>query len=266
MEEKQLQHLKKWFNDYVAVFYSSDDYMNANLKLKEEHTWRVCSQVQFLADKLNLDRNQRRLADAIAILHDVGRFRQFASYRTYVDTRSINHCELAVNIIREEKLLDDLQKRERHLIEKAVEYHGLKEIPNGLTDELLLHCRLIRDADKLDIFYVVTTYYRRYNNDPDDFNLEVEFPDKPYCTGKVVEEILAGQRVDYSELQTLNDVKLLQLGWIYDVNFPATLKRIKKSGFLEEIADQLPKTERVLKAKNKIFSYFESKIKNNGEY
>ena len=123
--------------------------------------------------------------------------------------------------------------------------------------------RLIRDADKLDIYYVVTNYYEQYVRDPDGFKLELELPDIPECSQHVVDATLKGKKIDHSELRTLNDMKILQLGWVYDVNFPATLKRIKQRKFLEKIIDFLPKTENIEKIKTKVFEYVNSRIEQN---
>ena len=58
----------------------------------------------------------------------------------------------------------------------------------------------------------------------------------------------------------MNDMKLLQLGWVYDVNFTPTLKRIKQRRFLEMLVDFLPRTEDVRKVKDKIFEYVDLRI------
>ena len=91
--------------------------------------------------------------------------------------------------------------------------------------------------------------------------MEVEFPDEPRYSSELVERILNERRIDYSRLQTLNDMKLLQLSWVYDVNFTATLRRIKQRGFLEMLIDFLPKTEDIEKVKEKIFGYVDFRIK-----
>lgn len=260
MEQEQLNKLKVWFDDYVAGFYGSDKLVNANLKMKEEHSRRVCKEMSYLTSKLGLSSNQKRIADAIAILHDIGRFEQFAKHRTYSDFKSLNHCLLGVEVIHREKLLEQANKREKELIEKAIEYHGLIELPAGLDEETSLFSKLIRDADKLDIFYVVMEYSKQYRDNPEKFTLELEFPDKQGYSTEVIESILSGRRIEYKKLQSLNDMMLCQLGWVYDVNFPATLKQIKQRRFLEEIFDFLPKAEDIDKAKKKIFKYVDSRI------
>jgi hypothetical protein len=59
-------------------------------------------------------------------------------------------------------------------------------------------------------------------------------------------------------------MKLCQLGWVYDVNFTATLKRIKQRRFLEKIFDFLPETEDIGKVREKIFEYVDSRIEQDG--
>jgi hypothetical protein len=261
MEQEQLEKIRVWFDDYAAGFYGDDAYVNANLKLKEDHSRRTCDEMRYLAEELSLSDNQKRVADAIALLHDIGRFEQFARYGTYNDTRSEDHCLLSLKVLREAKVLDGIEKKEKQLIEKAIEYHGTRELPSDLEGECLLFSQLVRDADKVDVFYVVPEYYKQYRENPDGFNLELEFKDVPQYSKQILEDVLRGRLVDYSRLRTLNDMKLLQLGWVYDVNFTATLKRIRQRRFLEQIIDFLPRTEDIEKVKTKIFEYVDSRIK-----
>jgi len=260
MEQKWVKKFRAWFVDYVAGFYGDDEYLNANVKLKEDHTQRTCEEIRYLAKELDLSGNQTRIAEVIALFHDIGRFEQFVRYRTYVDSRSVNHCLLGLEILRQTKVLDGVAYPERQLIEKAVEYHGSRELPKDLDGECLLFSKLIRDADKIDVLYVVTDYYRQYADNPQGFKLEIELPDGPEYSTEVVKELLRGQRIDYSELRTLNDMKLCQLGWVYDVNFTPTLKRIKQRRLLEMLVDFLPKNKDIERVKEKIFEYVDFRI------
>ncbi len=255
-----MNKFRAWFDNYVAGFYGDDESINANLKLKEKHSQRVCEEMSYLAGELGLTENQKRIADTIALFHDIGRFEQFVKHRTYSDFKSLNHCLLGVEVLRREKVLEQLDRREKELVEKAIEHHGMMELPADLEEEELLFSKLIRDADKLDIFYVVLGYSRQYRDNPEKFKLGLEFPDEPWCSAEVVEGLLRGRRIDYSTLRTLNDMMLCQLGWVYDVNFTATLKRIKRRRFLEKIFDFLPKTDDINNVRGKIFEYVGSRI------
>ena len=260
MKQKKLEELRVWFDDYVAGFYGDDEFVNANIKLKEDHSKRTCEEMAYLVEGLGLEPNQKRLLEAIALLHDVGRFEQFVKYRTYNDPRSVNHCLLGLDVLNRTKVLEDLEADQRQLIEKTIEYHGMRELPKDLDGQCLLFCKLLRDADKVDILYLTTECYAQYRDNPDAFKLEVELPDGPGYSAEIVEDILLGRKIDYRKLQTLNDMKLLQLAWVYDVNFTPTLKRIKQRRFLEMLVDFLPRTEDIRKAKDKIFEYVDLRI------
>jgi putative nucleotidyltransferase with HDIG domain len=262
VKQKQLENFRAWFDDYVAGFYGDDEYVNANIKMKEEHTLRTCKEMMYLAEHLNLSDNQKRIADAIAIFHDIGRFEQFVRYQTYNDHRSVDHCLLGLEVLRREKVLEEAEKKERELIEKAIEYHGRKKLPADLDGDCLLFSKLIRDADKADALYTVTQYYREYRDNPQGFKVELELPDEPRYSKAIAKGIMDGRRIDYNELQTLNDMKLCNLGWVYDVNFTVTLKRIKQRKFLQMLIDLLPHTSEIKHIKEKVFDYVNSRIEN----
>ncbi len=263
MDQNQLDRFKRWFDDYTNRFLCDDEYVNANLKLKQDHTKRTCQEIVFLAQELALDDNQTRIAELIALFHDVGRFPQFAKYHTYHDPRSVNHCELGVEVLRTEGILDSLRDEEKQWVQTAVRYHGCKTLPSELNGLTLLFGKLIRDADKIDIFRVVLNAYRQYEQDPDNFLLEIELPDESGYTPEVLEAVLNEQLVDYSKLRTLTDGKLCQLGWMYDLNFTASLKRIDQCGFLNELFTFLPEDAEIQKVCQKVTQYVQSRLAQN---
>jgi hypothetical protein len=260
MEAEQVEKLKVWFTDYVAEFYGDDDFVNTNLKLKEDHSRRVCQQMRYLTDAIGLDGNQKTSAEAIAILHDIGRFRQFSQYRTYKDIDSVDHVKLSIEVINETGILADLEVGENRLIKKAIEYHGVIELPAGLNGDILVFAQLIRDADKLDIYCLANQYYKAGNDDPFYSQLEREYPDLPEISGEVLDDILNERRIDYKALRTLNDFKIMQLGWVYDINFKAAFERIRQLKLLEGIASYLPAGPDREKIKNKIFGYVDFRL------
>ena len=260
MDRDCLRKFRAWFDRYAAGFYGHDEFVNANLKLKQEHSHRTRREMEYICGELGLDEGHRSIAETIALFHDIGRFEQFVRYRTYIDLRSVDHCLLGLDVLRRLKVLEDLEPAETQLIEKAIEYHGRKELPKDLDAYSLLFAKLIRDADKLDIFHIVTDNYGRYKSNPEQFLLELELPDEPGYSPHVVEAVLNEKTTDYTKLRTLNDMKLLQLGWVYDVNFVATLKRIRQRKFLETIAGWLPQTEDIENVREKVFAYVDFRI------
>jgi len=54
MEQELLEELRAWFDDYAAGFYGEDEYVNANLKMKQSHSRRTCTVMLELADQIGL--------------------------------------------------------------------------------------------------------------------------------------------------------------------------------------------------------------------
>ncbi|MEN8128519.1 MAG: HD domain-containing protein [Planctomycetota bacterium] len=260
MQKQQLEAYKRWFTEYVVGFYTADDdYINQNIQLKECHTHRVCNEMRQLAKALEMDANDMLIAETIALFHDVGRFPQLQKYRTYKDAISENHSLLGLKVLAEHDVLKDIDAEERAIIEKAIEFHGAKELP--AMDERTLHfAKMIRDADKIDIFELLVKNYRILEEDPDNFPWEVEYPNTAECSSYVINAVLNRELIDYHKLETINDFKLLQLGWVYDVYFDWSLRQIHDRGYLQAIIDLLPKTDEVKQATECVLNYTRQKI------
>lgn len=260
MEQNQLERFKRWFSQYSNRFFGDDEYVNANLRLKQEHTARTCEEIVHLAQELALDDNEVRIAELTALFHDVGRFPQFAQYRTYNDSRSIDHGQKGVEVLQTDGVLDSLPTEERQWVQTAVGLHNRKSLPSALKGRALLFTKLIRDADKIDIFRVVTDYYKRYREDPDSLPFDIELPDTPQYSPEVLEAVLNEQTVDWAVLRTLTDVRLCQLGWVYDLNFTPSLRRIDECGYLTELIGFLPQDDAVQRLCRKIVEYVDLRL------
>ena len=99
--------------------------------------------------------------------------------------------------------------------------------------------RLLRDADKLDIWKVVIDYYYDGNGDRNDA-ISLGFPDTPGISEGVYHDLMHRHIVDIQHLHNLNDFKLLQIGWIYDINFVPALHAVRERRYLEQIRTTLP--------------------------
>ncbi len=229
-----------------------------NIRLKEEHSLRVCKEILQLGKSLDLNKNALRLAETIALFHDIGRFEQFRTYGTFNDKVSENHATLGLKVLEETNVLSRLTKTQRSIACKAIGYHNVRKLPDPADEnpDCLLYSKLLRDADKLDIWRVVTTYYaqRHKHRNP---ALELELPDTPEYSLCFVEDILNNRISNSHDLKTYNDLKLLQLGWIFDINFTRTFHHIQQRQIIEKIITTLPDTEDIRKIQNHLKEYLE---------
>ena len=79
---------------------------------------------------------------------------QLKRYHTFLDYKSIDHAQLGCEILRQGNFLDELSAREREQVLTAIGNHNRLAIEDGLDEKTLIFAKLIRDADKCDIFRV----------------------------------------------------------------------------------------------------------------
>lgn len=234
-----LPKLRAWFADYVRRFDSEDPMVQQNMDLKAEHTRRVCKAILDIGQSLDLSDEDLCLAEASAWLHDIGRFEQYSRYRTFADYKSENHAELGVKVIGANHVLDRLDSASTRIVLRAIRYHNRAALPVGEQERSLFFLRLLRDADKIDIWRVVTEYYRDAEH-PRNPTIELDLPDIDRVSARVYDTLMNKKLVRMADLNTLHDFKLLQIGWIYDVNFPRTFQMVREKGYLETIRSTLP--------------------------
>ncbi len=254
ISDNELHKIKQDFEAYVADFSSPEKAFQQNIEVKKKHSREVMKNAAHLAEALNLERNDIRLASVIGILHDIGRFEQFKKYHTFSDKKSENHALLSVKVINRDHLINDLDMNEQDLVKKAIACHNMKEIPGNLTEREQLFCNLIRDADKLDIWRVVTDYYCQMEEEPNNA-LQLDLPDTPGYSKVNLQDIMEERIVDLQNLQNLNDFKLLQVGWIYDLNFKESLGILKERGYMKTLLNTLPDDEELIKMKARVKQY-----------
>lgn len=255
MQPQQLTEYKQWYADYVAGFYGDDPFINANLKLKEEHTGRVCAEMNDLTGALGLPEPDRLLAETIALFHDVGRYEQFAKYRTFADVQSVPHGPLGVEILQRHNVLHALIPDERFIVNRAIQLHGVKQLPDDLEDPVVPFARLIRDADKLDIFYLMTEVDKWPLQDPKAPVLINWFPRSDEYSRDIIEAILQQRHIDYTLMKTSHDMKLLELAWVFDLNFRPTFERVRDRRYLEKIIAALPDTADIRRVAAVVLAY-----------
>ena len=244
MTENDLTTLKNWFSEFTGSFFSSVEEDNKNLRLKIVHTHNVCSNITYIAKALSLTEDRVMLAEAIALFHDIGRFPQYEKYRTFEDNKSINHGSLGSETLIKEKILQELTGEERNLIVHAVKFHNVFEIPRLEDENIIFFIKLIRDADKLDIFRVFIEHYES----PEEQRASATafgLPDIPEYSKEILERLYNKEKVSYSSLRTLNDFKLMNLSWTYTLHYKASYRLLLEKGYMDRIIEHLPAAEEI---------------------
>jgi len=261
MNGQDLDNFKAWFSDYCKTFYSANEDDQRNISLKEIHTHRVCGNIIAVADGLFSNEGDMLTAETIALFHDAGRFPQYTKYKTFNDSISVNHGLLGANILLENKIIQNIPQDEQDLIIQAVKFHNAFRVPDIQNDRTILFLKLIRDADKLDIFRVFTEYYEN----PEDKKASAAglgLPDTPGYSDNALSCLYSQKVVSHGDIKNINDLKLLQLSWLFDLNFATSFRLLLQRDYINKVALGLPDTKDIQKAIKYLNQFAEKKAKN----
>lgn len=229
-----LEKAEKNFKDYLKDY----DLNNGNIKLKIKHTYEVMKKSEYISKGLNLNKEDIDLSKLIALLHDIGRFEQVKQTNDFIDSTGFEHANYGVKVLFEENLIRKFIDNDKYdnIIKKAIYNHNKYKIEDNLSEKEILHCKIIRDADKLDNFRVKETeefkniFPSKYN--PDTINYESISP-------KVYEDIMNHKCIKLEDRQTQIDFWICVIGFIFDLNFNISKQYIKEKGYIDILIDRI---------------------------
>ena len=215
---------KQVFKEYIKNYNPED----GKIKIKIAHIERVSQIAKKLAEELGLEEEDIKLAELIGLLHDIGRFEQIKVYNTFLDKDSIDHGEYAIKVLYKDGLIKKFLDTDKYdnIIKKSILNHNQAKIEKGLSERENLHSKIIRDADKMDIFYVLTT------GDKKELYGELEYEK---ITDNIYEQFLNDKLINYNDLKTNVDLLVAQFTYVYDFNFKQSIDIIKENQYVEKL-------------------------------
>lgn len=220
------------FKKYVEPY----DIQNSKIRLKVEHTYRVAGLCRQIADSIQMEEEDTQLLWACGMLHDIGRFEQLRIYNTFIDADSIDHALFGVKLLYEEglinKFLPDGDERELSLIKTAVSNHSLYRLPEGLSDEQITFCNVLRDADKIDILKVNVDFSLE-----DIYNCTTKELTGSVISPEVFQAFNEGHAVPRSCKKTPVDFVVGHIAMVQELVYPKSRQILKSQGYIDRILE-----------------------------
>lgn len=249
----------KEFVKYVKNYDSNHGKVN----LKIVHTYGVVRASEFIAKDLGLSDEDIELAKIIALLHDIGRFEQIRIYNDFRDYMTEDHANLGCKVLFKDGLIEKMISDRSYddIIFKAISNHNKLAIESGLNERQLLHAKIIRDADKTDIFRV--TCDDKVENIVHDATEEDMKNNN--ITDKVYNDFMSDKIVLHQDRKTYIDFWISYIAFIYDYNFTSGLRYIYQKDYINKMIDKFdyknPDTkEKMEKIKNHALEYLRNRL------
>ena len=220
------------FKSY-ADLYDTDD---IKIKLKIDHTYRVADIAARIAASVGADPD---FSWFLGLLHDIGRFEQLTQYGTFKDADSVDHAELGADILFKDGLIESFPnpsdtvglEDKRLIAETAIRLHNKLTLPDGLDEKTLLYCKILRDADKADIFRVLSEPpYDERNRMivAESVDMGPARDDIMQC---VHEHRCVPRRSDFTPFEAL----ISQCCMAFELEFPESVAIVRKQGYLWQL-------------------------------
>ena len=219
--------VEKAFASYTQN-YDPDD---PKIKLKINHTYRVadlCERIARTVPGADTD-----LAWLMGMLHDIGRFEQVRRYGTFMDAKSVDHAAFGADLLFTEGLIGafgDYDERTLDILEKSIRNHNRFRIEEGLTDEYAAYCRILRDADKIDILRVSTEtpLEEIYNVSTDELR-------KSAVTEAVKKGFMERSAILRSGRLTAADILVSHICLVFELEYPISTRIAREQGYLDQL-------------------------------
>ena len=256
----RLTELTTWFDTYVNGFFNGDGDVDKAIDFKRVHSIRVREEALAIAQSLDMDSGRCEVVQGAALLHDVGRFEQYSRFRTFRDHDSLDHGKLGAERLTELDVLAQWPESDRTAMIASVRWHCVRTVPQELTGWDSRLCRIVRDADKLDIYLIVMGFIDRFLEDPKTFEYERQLSSSLEVSPEILADALSGRTVDYAKVRTAGEVLVTNIGWIYDINFIATLTRVRERGYLDRLFSLLPDRPDIHTLRERIHRYMDERM------
>lgn len=229
--------LSKAKSEFIK-YTNNYDLNDSHITRKIHHSLRVMEASKKIAENLNLTKEQIDLATLIGLLHDIARFEQRKRYGTYYYKKSIDHGDFAVELLEENNFIRRFIDEDKYdnIIKVAIKNHNKYEI-EPLDGEELLQSKIIKDADKIDIFYQLAYQFAKNKSEIENSEISEDY------LNQLKQEKCIFRNTEESAIDEL----VLITSFIYDIHFESSLKLIKEEGYIEKMFNQFDFNEKTEK-------------------
>ena len=217
----------------IELFVQQYDLEYPKMKRKLKHSYRVMENAGKIAESLNLNEKEIEISKMIGLLHDIGHFETIKIKDILKEDKKIDHGDFGVEILQKDNYIRRFIDEEKYdnIIFKAIKNHNKFKIEEGLSEEELLYAKIIRDADKLDIFYEGVEMFWTKRED-------IEAVNNSKITDKVLNDFYNNSLIDRKEIETKADGIISFIGFLFDINFKYDFEVLKKEDYINKILDK----------------------------
>lgn len=220
------------------------DFDDPHIRNKYRHSLEVAQLAYNIGQSLALNEQECMLCYCIGILHDYYRFEQWTKYKTFIDAKSVDHGDKAVEELFDKNEIEQfgIDPQFYQTIKIAIKNHNKLSINTSeikklsLTkqekERLILFSKIIRDADKIELFGMMKRKETPIFSSDFEANGFSEL---------ALKDLKNKQLVNAKNVKTILDCAFMAIGLMYDLNFDYSKKYAKQIEYPQAIYDHYSK-------------------------
>lgn len=245
------------FKEFITPFklapYSADPTIDSTI----EHISRVVENSLKLSDSLGLSENEKAVAEIAALFHDIGRLYMLLPGNS--EKNSTEHAEASIEYLKSIEAFNQLDTTTQNIIIQVIKNHNKPDLPQKESETILFYIKLLRDADKLDVWRGTSDYLMRKTGKP-NMARELALSEKGLVTPSFCKIIIEGGIPNKSDLITFNDFIIFQMSWVFDLNYKKSFQIVNQKQYIRHLYESLPKNDNVIEIYRMIRIYIENRI------
>lgn len=224
------------------------------------HSLRVAANALLLAKFVLQTDEDKQIAGLIALFHDIGKASMISigTIDTEVSVIQRDHALVSGKIIQQMEFYQTFPADLQLIILKSIESHNKLKLPKLDNEQQTLFARLLRDADKLDIFESSYRFFKEKSGIQPIVTLDLVNSNE--VSDKIIKSIMAGKTASTEDMKTMNDYKLLLMSMAFDLNFKYTFRIMSEKQYIQKIYETLPKRDQIIDVYRSIKLFVENKF------
>ena len=220
-----IENAKNEFIKYSEKF----DLTDWNTKRKQLHSLRVMDTCKEIAEQLNLSQEEIEISELIGLLHDIAKLGKNEEIKAI---EGYDHGDYGAEIVKKEIRKYIETDKYDEIIEKAIINHCKYKIQDNLSEKEEVFANILRDADKIDIFWQSLELFWKGKED---------MVAKSIISEEILQEFKLEKQVEKrgkKDIEHSIDEIISIISFIFDINYKPSFRIIKEKDYINKILDR----------------------------
>jgi len=259
ISQDTLEQFREEYNQILSSVETKDFAQQQAFEQWKKHNEKVVENILLLGQSLDMEDGEMRMAEILALFHDIARFRDVTTSPYYQNLTESGHAEAGAELLSLLPPFKELEAAKQEILQKVTIFHNKPELPKKENEFVVYYLKLLRDADKLDALRMTAEFltYRDVKVSPAD---ELNLSKNPTISDSICKDIINDMMPKKDDMVTYNDYVLLQLSWVFELTYRKTYLILNQKQYVKRLYDALPKNDSIIDIYRKARIHIENQL------